>query len=183
MFMTNVRIKASASLLISIVNVFFLKCASIDQLQPENSYDQSRKLIIKADFWLNNGKYDQARQLLKQFITHHPDDPLVDDAEYRIAYLHVISDSGNPFLDYREAEKRFKHFEERYPESAYIQACNNWLYILNLYHDVLNENIKRIDVQNEPSTIGQLRKQNKELKEENRRLQKALSDLEKVLQR
>ena len=156
---------------------FLFACAAQNSTAKKMDSDQQAKVIKQADALLEQGKYVQARKILNSFWEKYPTSSYADDAAYRLAYMKTIADSTNPFFDYAEANKDFRHFSEQFPHSAYLSACNNWQKILNLYLELSaqTEGLKKQLVKQQ-KTIGRLKKENEEL-------HRTLTDLEKALER
>ena len=164
-------------IIFSSVIYFLFACAAQNSTVKKTDSDQQAKVIKQADALLEQGKYVQARKILNGFWQKYPASSYADDAAYRLAYMKTIADSANPFFDYTEANKDFRHFSEQFPHSAYLSACNNWQKILNLYLEVSaqREGLKKQLVKQQ-KIIGRLKKENEEL-------HRTLTDLEKALER
>ncbi|NOX90804.1 MAG: tetratricopeptide repeat protein [Calditrichaeota bacterium] len=139
--------------------------------------DDEERIIRIADGLLKNGEYEKARQYLISFKNSFPKSVYIDDAAYRLAYLHVIADSANPYFDYDRALKSFREFKQIYPKSNYSSACNNWLNLLYLLNNLKQQ---RADLEKRKD---QLQKATKKLTEENRSLKSTLRDLDQVIKR
>jgi outer membrane protein assembly factor BamD (BamD/ComL family) len=141
-------------------------------------------LIKKGSAFLENGEYDQAKIVFSQFIEKFPGHPYVDDAAYRLAYMCVIADEINPYLDYQNATILFQNFIENYPNSRYIVACSNWLNLLktvSLNHE--EPTVSSINRQQILLEMSRLRNELKRVQAENTRLKNTLDDLQKAIER
>ncbi len=168
---------------ISILSIFLLKCTLLNQHKnPDVHQEDGRGVVEHVDHLLKNRRYERAVKVMDAFRSQYPRHAHADDAAYRRAYICVIADSANPFLDYAEARARFEDFKSRFPQSRYHSACNNWLKILNLYFNAKRPILERKQQRNTES-IKALRKTISELEGENQKLRKTLSDLEQALQR
>jgi outer membrane protein assembly factor BamD (BamD/ComL family) len=138
----------------------------------------------KAASSLENQDYQQAFDQYSLFISDFPDHPYIDDAAYRIAYIHVISDDKNPYQNYEKAALLFQNFIENYPNSRYINACNNWL---NILHQVLIRHEAKAISPNHTTPdsvlIRQLKNEINRLKAENAQLKQTLDVLQKAIER
>lgn len=141
------------------------------------SEKRQKEIILAADKALKEKKYRTAFRYLNFLLNNDPHSSFADDAAYRLAYLHVVADSGNPYFDYAQALKAFKRFKKNYPQSIYSSACNNWLKILYLFFDLKRESVQlRQKNQN-------MQKMLRRLKNRNTELERTLKDLEHVIKR
>ncbi len=139
--------------------------------------DGERKIVLAMDSLLKAGQYVKAEHYGRLFLNRYEHSPYVDDVSYRLAYLHVIADDQNPFLDYNQAQSSFQAFLKKFPESQYALACNNWLKVLYLTSQ-LQKQLESIKTDNR-----QLKKELKERAAEIDQLKSTLRDLEKVIKR
>jgi outer membrane protein assembly factor BamD (BamD/ComL family) len=89
------------------------------------------QIMQRAGSYVERGQYVEARDIYTQFIEKFPDHPYIDDAAYRLSYLHLIDEEENPFFSYQNAQILFENFIENYPNSRYIIVYKNWLNLLN----------------------------------------------------
>ncbi|MBN2424826.1 MAG: hypothetical protein JXR46_08280 [Calditrichaceae bacterium] len=146
---------------------------------PEKENDDRTK-IEKADLLLEKGQYRKAHKILTDLLADHPYSSYTDDAQYRLAYLHVVADDKNPYFNYRQARKHFMEFVSIFPKSKYVSPCNNWLKILNLALESEKKNASPRDGKNE---CKGLENKVKALSEENKKLREIIRDFESVLER
>lgn len=163
-------------LIIASLVILTLGCNS-NQVDIGSSQYQEQTIIEQSDALVKSGEYKRAEKILKAFREKSTASAYSDDAAYRLAYLHVISDDNNPFFDYWQAKQKFTTFPKHFPKSDYVYACNSWLKILNLYFELL-ENSKNLKTENQ-----QLKKRFDQLVKENNQLSQTLRGLEDALQR
>ncbi len=138
---------------------------------------KEEKALRLIDRLLQQGAYQKAHRYLLALQSADALSPFADDVAYRLAYLHVIADSANPYFDYQQARQAFSDFQKKYPQSIYSSACNNWLKILYLLFNSKYE-------QNQWQRKARIReKECARLRHENAELKKTLRDLEHVIQR
>lgn len=141
-------------------------------------------IMERGSAYLEKGEYDEATLVYSQFMVKFPDHPYVDDAAYRLAYMCVIADIKNPYFDYKNAEILFHKFIENYPNSRYINACNNWINLLNsvrFNNEKLSESSS--DEQSNFNEINQLKIELKRVQAENIKLKNTLDELQKAIER
>ena len=149
-----------------------------------NTEDPDREIFSIAARHIQKGEYEQAASIYGRFIEDHAAHPYVDDAAYRLAYLHVIADQNNPFYDYRKAILFFENFIETYPNSRYINACTNWLHVLNKINPAQAEPVNVSVKENEKlAATTPLQNRLSLLEEENQRLVNKLRELQDALER
>ncbi len=143
-------------------------------------------LLELASRALTGGNYRLAHDTYRRILDHPDDSPLKDDAAYRLAYLSVIADERNPYLDYEKARRQFRQFVDEFPKSRYIMACNNWLKVLNL---VVRRNTEQPATRTNQSSrtceqqLQLLEKQLTQMREKNESLQKTLNRLRAAIER
>jgi outer membrane protein assembly factor BamD (BamD/ComL family) len=142
------------------------------------------EIMQSASDYLDKGKYDQAHSIYEQFVNKYPSHPYVDDAAYRLAYISVIADDKNPYYDYKKAHMLFQNFIENYPNSRYINACHNWLNLLNTFMKMREEqSASKAGNGSKTNEINRLRNELKRIRAENSNLKKTLEDLQKAIER
>ena len=151
----------------------------------DNSVDDIELEIMKnGAVYLEKGEYEEANNVYSQFIIKYPDHPYTDDASYRLAYLCVVADDRNPYFDYQKAVILFQNFIENYPNSRYINACENWL---NLLKDVKinseGSSVSSVKNRSDSLEINTLKNELKRIKAENTKLKNTLEELEKAIER
>ena len=139
-------------------------------------------LFRRATVLLDEGQYSQAGDLYTQFLEKYPKHPYSDDAAYRIAYLHVISDPENPYYDYQKARILFQKFIESYQNSHYITACKNWISVLDLNLQSVPGKTQRGYI-TQRKTDDMLALENEKLRQENEKLRHDLEQLQQALER
>jgi len=152
--------------------------------QPDPSISVEAEILGRGNTYIDNGDYDQAYHLYSQFIEKFPRHPYVDDAAYRVAYLHVLADEANPYFNYQKATVLFQKFIENYPNSRYIIACQNWLFLLRQIHS--NTDLPAVSTFTPASAdtgTDRLKKELQLLQEENQRLKKSLEELQQAIER
>jgi len=143
-------------------------------------------LMELASRALVNGNYRLAHDTYRRILDHPDDSPLKDDAAYRLAYISVIADERNPYLDYEKARRQFRQFVDEFPKSRYIMACNNWLKVLNL---VVRQNTEQPATRTNQLSrtceqqLQLLEKHIKQMREKNESLQKTLNRLRAAIER
>lgn len=151
-----------------------------DSSAPELEYE----IMQRGTTYIENGQYEKAYIIYSQFIHKFPAHPYVDDAAYRLGYIHVIADDNNPYFNYGKAAGIFQKFIENYPNSRYINACRNWQ---NVLHQIDSEQTKTIILPvEEPDNSVQLDLLEKELNKlqgENNRLKETLQELQRAIER
>ncbi len=163
--------------------VLILGCSSQDSARRiDEPYYRELSLFRRAGNLLEDGQYPQAGELYKQFSEKYPKHPYADDAAYRIAYLHVISDPDNPYYNYHKARILFEKFIENYKNSHYITACKNWISLIDIcLKSPYGETKERSVAAQEPSE--QLLREIEKLRAENNRLNQDLEQLQQALER
>ena len=168
------------AILFIVSGIFFIAACnpSLGKKGPEkSSLDRQEHLLQSIDRLLEQRQYQQARCYLNLLQEKMTRSPLADDVAYRLAYLHVIDDSLNPYFDYEAALTAFQRFSKKFPQSRYSSACNNWLKILYLVFDYKRRcKASSLKVERQHRKILELENKNKELK-------RTLKDLEKVIKR
>ncbi len=154
----------------------------------KSSYQQDESLefeiMERANVYIENGDYEKAGLIYEQFIKKFSSHAYVDDAAYRLAYLHVISDERNPFFDYKKATTYFEKFIETYPNSRYIIACKNWLNLLmSVTPATVDPVIIRVKENADPAVLNRLKAEIKSLQQENTRLKQTLDELQRAIER
>ena len=144
---------------------------------PAAERDLSRKIVLSIDSLLKAGDYTKAQKYGRLFIRQYPRSAYLDDVAYRMAYLHIIADAQNPFFDYGKARRAFEKFLEKFPQSQYALACNNWLKVLYLESQLQERNTQ---MQKE---LRVLKRELKRKTDEIEHLRNTLKDLEKVIKR
>ncbi len=139
--------------------------------------DGPERVLLSVDRLMQQGHYVKAYRYLTVLQKKWAATPLADDVAYRLAYLHVLADSANPYFNYRAAYRAFEQCLKKFPHSAYSSACNNWLKILYFTFDLK----KRLQLQQ--SEQRTLRKKLRDLQSKNETLQRTLKDLEQVIKR
>jgi outer membrane protein assembly factor BamD (BamD/ComL family) len=184
--LTNVPIKLSKlSIYIGFLTIIILisGCSSSQSSRRfDEPYYRELSLFRRATDLLDDGQYAQANDLYSQFLHKYPKHPYSDDAAYRLAYMHVMADTTNPYLDYVRARTLFQKFIENYQNSHYITACKNWINLLDNCDktsttDSGNKNILT------PNVNAQLTVEMEKLREENEKLRGDLEQLQKALER
>jgi len=177
------RGKINFLFLIFLIGLLLSSChkdGSHDEINNEIELD----LMNKGAIYLEKGEYDQANLVYSQFLLRFPDHPYVDDADYRLAYMSVIADDNNPYFDYKNALILFQNFIENYPNSRYIIACNNWMYLLKLVDkNSVKSTESPLTKRSDSPEIKQLRNELKRVQAENARLKSTLDELEKAIER
>jgi hypothetical protein len=133
-----------------------------------------------------NGK---AAFIYTQFISKFYRHPHENDCAYRLACLQVIADEGSPYFDYQQTRMFFEKFIESYPNSHYINACKNWLSVINKIAPAALQP-KSIAVREsgeeqgfDQVEINQLKRQLTDLPAENLKLKSTLIGLQKAIER
>ena len=167
------------------LSLYLISCSSLHEQNNKDTDHLEKKLIEKADYLFVEKKYDEGVNLLQNYLERYSTSEYSDDAAYRLAYVCVIDDKNNKYYNYKKAELRFAAVIEKYPESNYIYACKNWIKILNLYNSVVGIDAKKkiSGINKNHSVNDKIIRENNSLKNENERLKKTLSELEKALQR
>lgn len=150
---------------------------SVNKSADSVPIQKEEKALRLIDRLLQQGAYQKAHRYLLVLQSADSLSPFADDVAYRLAYLHVIADSANPYFNYRQAWQAFRRFRKKYPKSIYSSACNNWLKILYLLFNSKREQNqwqRKADIQ---------QKECEHLRRENAELKKTLRDLEHVIQR
>jgi|GEM_PF-5468780 len=181
MVLKTVRSHFREILLIGIVSGLFLLSCSSGAMRTTADFasrkGKEKKALRLIDRLLQQGAYQKAHRYLLALQSADALSPFADDVAYRLAYLHVIADSANPYFDYQQARQAFSDFQKKYPQSIYSSACNNWLKILYLLFNSKHE-------QNQWQRKARIReKECARLRHENAELKKTLRDLEHVIQR
>jgi len=151
-----------------------------------DDYENDIELDImeRGSAYLEKGEYDEANIVYSQFMVKFPDHPYVDDAAYRLAYMCVIADIKNSYFNYQNAEILFHKFIENYPNSRYINACNNWI---NLLKSISLNRKKSSDSssgeRSNSNEINQLKIELQRVQAENIKLKNTLDELQKAIER
>jgi len=154
---------------------------SSDQM-PETEVEL--EVMIRGSAYLEDGNYEQANSVYSQFVIKYPAHPYVDDAVYRMAYISVIADDKNPYYDYKKALILFKNFIENYPNSRYINACQNWVNLLNTVNKLNEEkSTSKVGTGINSAEINHLKNELKRVQADNARLQNTLEELQKAIER
>ena len=185
-YLTNVLIKSS-KLCIYIgfltIILLILGCSSSQSSRSiDEPYYRELSLFRKATDLLDNGEYSQANDLYDQFLNKYPKHPYSDDAAYRLAYMHVIADSANPFFDYGQARILFQKFIENYQNSHYITACKNWINLLDSCDKTSATETGTRYIMT-PNANEQMTTELEKLRQENEKLREDLEQLQKALER
>jgi tetratricopeptide (TPR) repeat protein len=137
-----------------------------------------------GNVYIMDGNYKQAWEIYSRFIMKFPTHAYVDDAAYRLAYIHVIVDDMNPYFDYLKASGLFKNFIENYPNSRYINACQNWINLLNSVKYIRDEQkANKAGMGANSVEIKRLKNELKRVRAENTRLKNTLEELQKAIER
>ncbi len=181
---TVVRTKKSPKKPASFVALLFLLLFAVMvascQFPPQArrfKKDEPKRLLLSIDRLMQQGHYVKAHHYLEVLNEKWAATPLADDVAYRLAYLHVLADSANPYFNYRAASRAFEQCLKKFPHSAYRSACNNWLKILYFTFDLQ----KRFQLQQ--SEQRALQKKVRVLQRKIETLQRTLKDLEQVIKR
>jgi len=141
-------------------------------------------MMESGSAYLEKGGYEEANMIYSRFIVKYPDHPYVDDAAYRLAYMCVIADTRNPHFDYKNAVILFQNFIENYPNSRYINACNNWVNLLNSVKiNSAESSVSSSSKQSDSYELNQLKIELKRVKAENVKLKNSLDELQKAIER
>ena len=158
-------------------------CSSQNEYrQAAEPYYRELSLFRRAGGLLDDGQYAQARDLYSQFLEKYPKHPYSDDAAYRIAYIHVIADSANPYYSYPQARILFQNFIDSYQNSHYITACKNWLMLLDSYLESKPGQVYDLSGR-KFNPDEQLMREIETLKAENDKLKQDLEQLQQALER
>ena len=149
--------------------------------KKDSDLEKESKIFVQANILIENGDYDQAKRIYKKYIEKFPNHSLADDAAYRLAYLHVIPTANNSHFDYKKAEVLFQKFIETYENSRYINACKNWLNVLNLVNK--SEENKTTSTEVKLDEIRRLQEKIAELEVENQKLKQTLEVLQRAIER
>ncbi len=177
MWWINVKTKLLSFLVILFLLTSCFKAVHPSKKTSDESEAAQKQIVLMIDRLLKNERFTQAQHYAVRFKQRYPKSPYIDDVAFRLAYLHVIDAPNNPFFDYQKAYKAFQEFLEKFPQSRYALACNNWRKVLYL-HFQLKKRLEQSERQNQA-----LRKQLKEKANEIERLKNTLLDLEKVIKR
>lgn len=146
----------------------------------EEPYYRELSLFRQATDLLDQEQYTQAHRLYQLFLEKYPKHPYADDAAYRLAYLHVIYSANNPYFSYDSARVVFQNFIENYQNSRYINACKNWLNVIEAGSG-LNTNVPEsssitgsVSGQDHTQELQRLREENTRLKQNLKELQRAI---------
>jgi len=174
--MTNEVNKLSLTVIITLL--IFIGCNDRQTVQRHTEQeDPLAGVFSHASNLIEQRAYTKAARLYQQFLERYPEHTYTDDAAYRLAYLHVTADPANPLLDYKKARFLFQNFIETYKNSRYINACKNWL-------AVLQPGIgKNTPVTQETADIVQLKQQISDLISENQKLRATLAELQQAIER
>jgi len=180
-------VKPSALIIVGLPFCLVLILSNFQSCAKEASAPAQNPVLAifsSATIHIEQGRYEQAALIYSTFIENHPGHPYVDDAAYRLAYLRVIADKENPYFNYQQALIFFEKFIETYPNSRYINACTNWLHVLNKINPAQAEPVSVSVTENEqPAAKMQLQKQLSLLEDENQRLLKKLRELQDAIAR
>jgi tetratricopeptide (TPR) repeat protein len=183
LLLINVRIKSIIfiSAWICFYGILWMGCSNATHDDKENLETEIFEL---GNAYIKDGNYKQAWEIYSRFIMKFPTHAYVDDAAYRLAYIHVIVDDMNPYFDYHKAVGLFKNFIENYPNSRYIKACKNWLNVLtNPASRPLDPEIGTTKEESDPALINQLKDDLSSTKRENAKLRKTLKELQTAIER
>jgi tetratricopeptide (TPR) repeat protein len=183
LFLINVRNNLSKSFLniIFLSGIFLISC---NQSTSQKEKNLELEIMDTGKYYIESGEYEKAGIIYEQFIEKFPNHPYVDDAAYRLAYLHVIVDENNPYYDYEKAVIFFEKFIETYPNSRYIMACKNWLRLLTRVEPAQKDPvIIKVKERVDPAIINQLKAEIKALQSENARLNETLNELQRAIER
>jgi tetratricopeptide (TPR) repeat protein len=184
--MTNEPIKISKLCLyigFLLIILLILGCSSSQSSRSiDEPYYRELSLFRRATDLLDESEYSQANDLYGQFLKKYPKHPYSDDAAYRLAYIHVIADSANPFFDYEQARILFQKFIENYQNSHYITACKNWINLLDSC-DKSSATEKGTRYIMTPNANKQMITELEKLRRENEKLREDLEQLQKALER
>jgi outer membrane protein assembly factor BamD (BamD/ComL family) len=162
----------------------FLSACQRNNLHEKAESEIELELMKKASNNLENKNYDQAYVIYSQFVINYPTHPYVDDAAYRLAYLSVIADKENPFFNYKNGLSLFQNFIENYPNSRYINACQNWVNLLNTIIELSkNQSVSAVGKGINSSEINRLKNELKRLRAENAELKNTLDELQEAIER
>ncbi len=157
---------------------FLLACAAKPPIQSTaEREDQLARIFTHARSLVEKRAYDEAAQIYRQFLDHYPGHMLADDAAYRLAYLHVVADPVNPLYDYDKARLLFQKFIETYENSRYINACTNWLAVLQPRREQKSPGFS------DKTDVMQLKQQISDLRSENKKLRTTLAELQEAIER
>ncbi len=173
-----IREENKAIILLVIMLLFYMGCARQHTVQKSvESNDQLERVFSHATNLIDKGNYTEAARIYQNFLQRYPAHDYADDAAYRLAYLHIMADPANPLCDYKKAYSLFQNFIETYKNSRYINACKNWL-------AVLQPRIRQQDpVTLDTAEIMQLRQQISEIQSENQKLKTTLAELQQAIER
>ena len=182
--MIQVRLTGYIIMILTLSLLLVLSSAGCSEDTPLEEPDPAKEILNSAALHIEKGNYEQAAMIYTAFLENNTDHPYVDDAAYRLAYLRVIADQANPYLNYQQAGLFFENFIETYPNSRYINACTNWLHVLNKINPAraepvivsVKENVK-------PAAKKQLQEQLYLLENENMRLKQKLRELQDAIER
>lgn len=82
------------------------------------------------------GKADKALEYLRDLVTEAPDSPLVDDAIYLMAYIHLMER-----YDYDTARAHIVELKQRAPDTAYLDAAD---YLFAIAHEQSGQTQKAV---------------------------------------
>ena len=157
---------------------FFIGCASHPPVQQSaESGDKLTLIFSHARDLVENHAYEEAAQVYVQFLDQYPRHIFADDAAYRLAYLHVVADPVNPLYDYEKASLLFQKFIETYENSRYINACTNWLAVLQPRRGQNSPGLS------DKADVMQLKQQISDLRSENKKLRMTLAELQEAIER
>jgi len=157
---------------------FLIGCASNPPVQQSSeSGDQLIRVFSHARELVEKHAYEEAAQIYRQFLDHYPGHIFADDAAYRLAYLHVVADPVNPLYDYEKARLLFQKFIETYKNSRYINACTNWLAVLQPRKGQNSPGLS------DKTDVMQLKQQISDLRSENIKLRTTLAELQEAIER
>ena len=169
--------------LVLLIGFIFSDChknASNDDYNTEKELD----IMNKGAAYLERGVYVDAERIYSQFIINFPDHPYIDDAAYRLAYMCVIADDRNPYFNYQNGLILFQNFIENYPNSRYINACQNWMNLLKIVTmEKGGSSVSSIKDQSDTFEINELKNELKRIKAENAKLKNTLEELQKAIER
>jgi len=168
-------------ILIFLTGIVVMSCNhSSSQVDKSLEYE----IMERGTVYIEMGDYEKAGIIYEQFLAKFSTHPYVDDAAYRLAYLHVLADENNPYYDYEKAEVVFENFIETYPNSRYIMACENWLSLLrNVTPAPVDPVIIKVKENADPAIMNQLKAEIKALQLENARLTQTLNELQQAIER
>lgn len=117
-------------------------------------------------------QYDAAETYFQKIIETYPQSDYAQQSAYMRGYLYTISD--NPRKHYAKAKDYFEWFRRTYPKSRYISDSQSWISVITELEQCRIRNSAECD------SVVHL---NRQLREENRRLNLVIDELRKSVQR